>query len=119
MGRKSVVHSYNMFDGQATPSMDTSLTSNITNVEQIDKISIHCSWVAGPEGTFTVQARNGSKDAWYDLAFSPSPLIVAADDSAQFLFLECPFTDIRLLWVPTNAVASELTAKYTSKVVGS
>ena len=118
MGRKSVVHSYDMFAEQATPSMAASLTSNITNVEQIDKISIHCSWAAGPEGSFTVQARNGTKDAWYNLEFSSSTAIVAADDSAQFLFLECPFTDIRLLWVPTNLVASTLTAKYTAKVTG-
>ena len=117
MSRKNVVHQYNMFDGQSTPNMSSALTSNISNVEQLDKFSIHCSWVAGPVGEFTLQAQNGKSDSWYDLAMSAPMTILTTDSEIQILITECPFTSIRLKYVPTSG-SGVLTANLTMKTVG-
>lgn len=117
MGRKHVVHQYNMFAGQATPNLSGSLTSNISNVEQLDKVSIHCSWSAGPVGEFFLQARNGATDSWFDLDMGSAMTITGADDELQILLNECPFTDIRLRYTPTSG-AAVLTAYLTMKTVG-
>ncbi len=121
MGRKSVVHQYNMFEGQ-TLNMNTNLTSNISNVEHMDKLSIHCSWTAGPAGEFKLFARNGSKagsvDDWYQLDFSQLLTITGSDSEIQILLNECPFTDIQLRYTASSGSATDLVAYLTSKTVG-
>lgn len=129
MGRKLVIHQYNMLDGQ-TVNMSSSITSNITNVEQLDKVSIHCSWTAGPAGEFKLEARNGGRgapntnintpisDSWFVLDFGTPLTITGADSEVQILLVECPFTDIRLTYTPSSGSASDLKALLTAKVVG-
>jgi hypothetical protein len=114
MARKSLVHSYKMLDQVAANSAQT---SGPTNVEQIDKVSIHCLFSVASSGTFKVQARNGSADSWYDLNFGAA-LTVTTETDVQILINETPFTDIRLLWTPSSA-SGTLTATLTMKAIGS
>lgn len=130
MGRKNVVHQYNMLDGQSV-NMSSAITSNFTNVEQFDKCSIHASWTAGPAGTFKVQARNGGspaaltttpkakiEDTWYELDFGSPLTVLAADAEILIQFNELPFTDIRVLYTPTSGAATDLKILLTQKTVG-
>jgi len=130
MSRKHVIHQYNMLEGQ-TVNMSGAITSNITNVEQLDKCSIHLSWTAGPVGTFTVQARNGGTpaaltalpkakydDTWYDLPMSAVGSITAPDSELLVLLNELPMTDIRILYTATSGAATDLKILLTAKVVG-
>jgi hypothetical protein len=113
MSRKHVVHGYKMFN--AVNSAVTQ-TSNPTNVEQIDKVSIHCTFSASSNGTFTVQARNGSNDGWYALDFGVA-LTIASETDVQISLKECPFSDIRLIWTPSSS-SGTLTASLSMKSVG-
>jgi len=113
VARKSLVHSYKMLNAVAAGSNQTSAA---TNVEQIDKLSIHCLFSAAASGTFVVQARNGSSDSWYNLVFGAA-LTITSETDVQILLNECPFTDIRLLWAPSSA-SGTLTATLTMKSVG-
>ena len=113
MGRKSLVHSYKMLDAV---SASASQTSAATNVEQVDKLSIHCLFSAANTGTLVVQARNGTSDGWYDLDFG-SAMTITAETDVQILINECPFTDIRLIWTP-SAGSGTMTARLTMKAVG-
>lgn len=113
MGRKSVVHGHKMLDAV---SASASQTSESTNVEQVDKLSIHCLFTVASSGTFVVQARNGKTDSWYDLNFGAA-LTITSETDVQILLNECPFTDIRLKWTPSSA-SGTLTASLTMKAVG-
>ena len=93
-----------------------SLTSSETDVSQLDKASIHCLFSTANSGTFTVEAKNGDSDTWYELNFG-SPLTITTETDVQILLNEMPFTRIRLKWVP-SAGAGTLTATITSKTVG-
>jgi hypothetical protein len=129
VGRKNVVHQYNMLDGQ-TVNMSSSITSNITNVEQFDKCSIHLTWTAGPAGTFKLQARNGGNpatpglpkakidDSWYDLDFGSTMSITGTDSEILIQLMELPFTDIRLVYTASSGSASDLKALLSQKVTG-
>lgn len=117
MGRKSVVHSYDIFDGLSI-NMNASWTSNLTNVEQLDKVAYHIKWAEGPTGEFFVDARNGKSDPWFVLAFAVPMAILATDNETQIVLLETPFTDIRVRWVPSNAVDTVPTGRLTAKVLG-
>ena len=120
-----------MLDGQ-TVNMSGAITSNITNVEQFDKASIHLSWTAGPAGTFSVQARNGGTpvantalpkakidDTWYDLDFGAVLSITGTDSEILIQFTELPFTDIRVVYAATSGSAADLKILLSQKVVGS
>lgn len=130
MGRKQVIHQYNMLEGQSV-NMSSSITSNISNVEQLDKASIHLTWTAGPVGTFKVQARNGGTpapntalpkakydDSWYDVDMGSAIAIAGTDSELLLLFNELPFTDIRIVYTPTSGSASDLKMLLTSKTTG-
>lgn len=119
MSRKHVVKGYDMFTVVGAKNMNAAFTTDITNVEQLDKVSIHVKWdSAGPEGEFTLEARNSEKDQWFELAFSAAIDVLAADDEIQILLLETPFTEIRLNWIPSNAVSANVSARLSMKVVG-
>lgn len=130
MGRKQVVHQYNMLEDQ-TVNMSSAITSNITNVEQLDKASIHLTWTAGPVGEFKVQARNGGtpppktalpkakyNDSWYDVDMGGTIAVTGSDSEILLIFNELPFTDIRVVYSPTSGSASDLKILLTSKTIG-
>jgi hypothetical protein len=113
MARKLVIPSYIALNAaDATVSQ----TSGESIVDGTDKVSYHVTFSANNTGTFTVQAKNGNNDAWYDLDFG-QPLTITADNEAVFFLNECPFTKVRLLWSP-SAGSGTMTAILTSKSLG-
>jgi hypothetical protein len=130
MGRKHVLHQYNMLKDR-TVNMSATFTSNQVNVEQLDKGSIHLSWTAGPTGTFTVEARNGGNpaantalpqapinDSWYELDLGSAITIAGSDSQIQIVFNEMPFTDIRVVWTAATGAATDLKILFSAKAVG-
>jgi hypothetical protein len=94
------------------------IDSNVTNVMNQDKASIHLSWTGTvPVGVVTVQARNGEKDPWYDLDMGGTISISGASGDHQLVFNELPFTDIKLTYTATSGTGT-LDATLTSKVTG-
>lgn len=119
-----------MFQGITPLDMAADITSNVTNVEQLDKISIHAKWTAGPAGEFKLEARNGGRvpstpgmasqkidDSWYELNLGVPISILAADSEFQIVLNECPFTDIRLRWIAASGSATDLQALISAKTV--
>ncbi len=130
MGRKQVIQQYNMLEGQ-TVNMSSVITSGHTNVEQLDKASIHLTWTAGPIGEFKVQARNGGNpaaltalpkakynDSWYDVDMGGTISVLNTQSEILLIFNELPFTDIRITYTPTSGSASDLKILLSSKTVG-
>lgn len=115
MARKNIVPSFKMIDAG---DLSGNLTSNIVNVQNMDKASVHVEWAGtAPVGTITVQARNGASDPWYDLTFGAPIAVSGASGDHQIIFNELPFTDIQLLYAATSGSGS-LTATVTLKQVG-
>lgn len=126
MGRKPVLTQYNMFE--ASGSMAANNTSASTNIEQVDKATIHLTWTAGPAGEFVLQARNGSKsitqpntrydDRWFTVDLGSPMTIGATDDEIVIQLNETPGTEIRLRFIHSSGSASDLKALLTMKAVG-
>jgi hypothetical protein len=113
---------------EASGDMSASNTSVSTNVEQVDKASIHLSWTAGPVGIFKLQSRNGSKspaqpntkynDTWFDVDFGTTMSISGTDSELLIQLNEMPGTEIRIVYTATSGSASDLKALLTMKAVG-
>lgn len=115
MGRKNVVKSYSMFKAA---DISGTVTSETVNVINLDKASIHVTWSGtAPEGTITVQARNGDNDPWYDLDFGSTIPVTGNSGSHQILFLELPFTDIQMIYTSTSGTGT-MDARISAKVLG-
>lgn len=115
MGRKNVVKSFNMFNAA---SLAADATSEITDVINLDKASIHITWTGtSPVGDILVQARNGELDAWYQLDFGSTISVSGNTGEHQLVFNELPFTHIRLFYDRTSGTGS-ITAKISAKVQG-
>lgn len=115
MGRKNVVKQFLMFDGA---DLSGNLTSDPTNVINLDIASIHIRWDgASPDGEIFVDVRNGEDDEWYTLSFSTTILVSGNTGDHQILFTEMPFTDIRLRYV-ANSGSGDLFASLTMKTTG-
>ena len=114
MARKNTVPSFRMID-QGDLSGD--ITSNITNVENLDKCSIAVSWSGtSPVGTIIVESRNGTKESWNAVEF-PTITVSGNTGNHSIVFREMSFTDLRLRYVATSGTGT-LDAVYTSKQVG-
>lgn len=104
MARKNIVASYAMIDAG---DLSGNLTSEIVNVQNMDKGSVHLSWAgASPVGVVTVQARNGANDAWFNLSMGSAIAISGSSGDHQLIFNEMPFTDIRLQYTSTSGTGS-------------
>lgn len=115
MGRKNVVKSYKMIDAG---DLSGNITSNTTNVINLDKASIHLVWSgSSPVGVITVEARNGDNDSWYELDFGSAINISGNSGDHQIVFNELPFTSIRVKYAVTSGTGS-IDATITAKVVG-
>lgn len=113
--RKHVVKSFKMFD-QANISGNA--TSEITNVMNLDKASIHLEWSsASIDGEILVEARNGVDDSWYVLDFNTTLAVNTDNSFMQIVLNELPFTDIRLRYVST-AGSGTIDATLTMKTTG-
>lgn len=115
MSRKHVVKSHRMLDAA---DMSGNLTSEPTNVLQLDKASIYIAWSGSSvSGTIEVQARNGEKAPWYALDFG-SAISLATDSGSHVVVLnETPFSDIRIVYTRSAGTGS-VDAILTMKSVG-
>lgn len=114
MGRKNVVKSYKMFDAE---DISISATSNSTSVINLDKASILISWSGtSPVGEIEVEARNGENADWVTLDIA-TIAVSGNTGNHRILFVELPFTDIRLQYLADSGTGT-LTATITAKVVG-
>jgi hypothetical protein len=114
MGRKNIVASYALFDDS---DLSDALESEVINVQNMDNGGLHLAWsdVTGTS-TVTIEARNGSKDSWFELDLGSAVTISGATGDHQLIFLEFPFTDIR---VSTSAATTgSLDARITLKQIG-
>jgi hypothetical protein len=111
---KAVLYDFKTMDAVAA---NVAQTSKETVVGQMDKLSFHCTFTAPASGTFTVQAKNGEKDSWYNLDFGTS-LIISFETEAIFNLFELPFKSVRIQWGGDAACAGTLTAVLASKAVG-
>lgn len=115
MGRKNVVKSFLMIDAG---DMSDDITSEVVNVINMDKASIHISWSGtSVDGELTVEARNGDNDDWYELDMNSVIAVDSDTGGHQIIFNELPFTDIRLNYVRTAGTGS-MDAYISMKVVG-
>lgn len=101
-------------------NMNASFTSQTVNVQNTDKASIHVKWsVAGPEGAFTLEARQGDESTdWFELSFGSAITILNTETEIQLMLTEIAFREIRLKWAPTNSVSATAQAIITLKTVG-
>lgn len=98
--------------------MSADITSEIVNVINLDKASIHIAWTGStPVGELKVDARNGENDPWYELDFNTTLSVSGNSGDSQIVFNELPFTDIRLRYVRTSGTGS-VDATISMKVVG-
>lgn len=118
MGRKHVIK-LDMLDNSGTPisgDMSAPITSRLVHVNELDKASIHCKWVAGPAGTFTVEVQNTEADQWYALDTGQPWAVTSSDSEVQIVLTELPFINLRLVWTPTSG-SGTMTSYLTSKTV--
>ena len=103
MGRKNVLKSFKLFDQE---DISVSATSAETSVINLDKASIAVAWTGtSPVGEITVEARNGEKDAWVQLDIA-TMAISGNSGNHRILFLELPFTDIRMQYTSTSGTGN-------------
>lgn len=115
MARKNIVPSFKMLDGA---NASGNLTSEVVNVQNMDKASIHVEWAGtSPVGTITIEARNGSQDPWYELSFGSAISVTGNSGNHQIVLNELPFTDIRLQYTAGSGTGS-MDATITLKQVG-
>ncbi len=97
-------------------SAATDLTSPTIDVVNLDTASIHLVSTSTVLGSVYVDARNGDKDAWYELDFGPV-VISSGEPVNQIVFKALPFTSIRLRYVRTSGTGN-LSATITAKTDG-
>jgi hypothetical protein len=83
------------------------LTGTMTNVQNLDKASIHISWAgSSPVGVVTVEARNSERDSWYTVDMG-APINISGNSGDHLLvFNELPFYDMRLQYVATSGTGT-------------
>ena len=102
---------FNAVDATATQ------TSAETSVLGVDKVSIHAKFSANNSGTFTLQAKNGDEDSWFNVDFNVA-MTITADNEALLVMNEVPFDRIKLTWTP-SAGSGTLTTVLKMKSQGS
>lgn len=113
MARKNV-KSFAMLEDA---SLAGNLTGVVTNVQNLDKASIHISWTGtSPVGVVTVEARNSDKDSWYTVDMGAAINISGNSGDHLLVFNELPFYDMRLQYTAssgTGTVDAIITMKQT------
>ena len=110
--------------------MTGSLTSESTNVSQLDKATIRVVWTSADAiGELKIQAKqiaNPQKPEeasdWFDLDFGNviaiDMTVPTPDSEHQILFNELPFTDLRVVYTPTSGTGTIDSIKISAKQVG-
>lgn len=103
MARKNV-KSFAMLDDA---DLSGNLTSAVTNVQNMDKASIHLSWSGtSPDGLITVEARNSEKDSWFTVDMGGNIEILTNTGDHLLVFNELPFYEIRLQYVANSGTGT-------------
>lgn len=103
--------------------LSTDITSNVTNVRNLDKASIRVEWTGTPVGELKVQALQEKENQpiaeadWFDLDLGSTITIDNTDTEHQIIFNELPFERIRLQYVSTSGTGV-INAKISAKQVG-
>lgn len=115
MSRKNVI-SKAFVNAQA---VSTDYTSEIINVKQTDKSSIHITWSGGSSPNIDVylQVRNGEADSWRNIDFGSVPNISGASGEHELVLNEMPFSDFRLFLDRASGSAT-VSANFTAKSLG-
>ncbi len=103
--------------------MSADLESEVTNIEGFDKLSIHCSWTAGPAGSFKVFVRNSkaspnNTEAFYELDFGQTLAVSGSDAAIQIVLQQRPGAELKLKWISASGTASDLTAVLSAHTEG-
>lgn len=120
MGRKNVIkNGYKMLD-EADLTLTT--TSNLTEVSNLDKASIHIVWSGtSPIGTIIVESTNDSASnpqaVWREVNFGSAIEITGNSGDHDIVFNELPFNAIRIKYVPTSG-SGTINAALSASVVG-
>lgn len=115
MARKNVLKSYKMLD---SADLSGNITSDITNVINLDKASISISWTGtSPSGTITISARNGEKAPWQEVNFGSAITVSGNSGDHRIVFNELPFTDIKIDYTASSGTGS-IDAYLTAKQAG-
>jgi len=120
MGRKNVIkNGYKMLN---EADMSAPTTSNLTEVSNLDKASIHIVWSGtAPIGTLKVESTNDDASnplaVWREVLFSTAIEVTGDNGDHDLVFNELPFNAIRLVYTPTSGTGV-LNATLSAKVVG-
>lgn len=107
-----------MFDSaDAVNDMSADCLSREVETRNMDKATIHCSWVAGPVGELQIEAQVNEDDEWIELNQAAAWAISGTDSEAQILLTELPFHKIRLKYIRTSG-SGTLSAYFNGKTVG-
>jgi len=119
MSRKHVIK-INLFDG-VSADMSGNLTSKVIKVSELDSLSIHATWAAGPAGEFRVESRNYNEgplaDDWSVLSTGTAWTFLAADAEATIVLTSLPFIELRFQYIRTSGTGT-LTAFVAGKTLG-
>lgn len=115
MSRKQLVNGFKMFDAA---DISASVNSSTTNVQNLDGASVFVEWSGtSPVGVLAVKGRNGANGSWYEIDMGSTIDITGNTGSHQLVFLELPFTDLRLDYTRSSGTGS-LTATIVAKTAG-
>ena len=126
MARKNVTTHVMLESGD----MSASITSESTNVNNLDVATIRLSWTSADAiGTVKIQAKQIDKSNkpesasdWFDVdglsAIAINMTAPSPDSSHQIIFTQLPFTDIRVVYTPTSGTGTLDSIKITAKQVG-
>ena len=105
--------------------MSGSITSEETDVKNLDVASIRVTWdIAGtPDGTLAIEALQEkdntpiSPSDWFTVNLDATIVIDTSETEHQILFEQLPFDKIRLVYTPSSG-SGTMNAKITAKQVG-
>lgn len=112
MGRKNIIKSYKMLDAV---TIDSTQTSDKTNVESMDVASVDLVWSGGstPIGAITFESTNSSdndisagNDDWVELEFGSVINISGASGSHHIVFNVLPFRALRVKYTRSSGSAT-------------
>lgn len=100
MGNKRVVYELPLIVGGAMTGTST-LTSPVTNIQQLDNMGLQVSWTGTPTGIFTVQCSNDGVN-FIALTFNPA-IVQPAGAPGSFLV---DLNQVPFLWMIVEYVNS-------------
>ena len=103
MGAKKILPAYHLI---SNGDMSTTITSNITNIQNLDNIGIEWSWTGTPTGAFTILASISGQN-FIPLTFS-DPLPIPSGSAGLWLtdLGQVSFYQIQIVYTPTSGAGT-------------